>query len=174
MRVSVVPFNREAHLDQTVQVLLRVRAADPSYPPPVDVEATAEAFAGWLLADDVISRWVALSDDRVVGHVALAEAHDYLLDFLGGTEFRELAGEGLCEISKLFVDPDVQRNGAGGALLATALDSAAELDRVAVLAVVAASEAARRLYARSSLTEIGTFDGIHGENHVFIEADGIK
>lgn len=171
MQVHVVPFHQETHLDETVQVLLSVRNSDPTYPPQVDVNYGAELFAEWLLKGEVISRWVAVADGDVVGHVAISAPHDYMIRFLSQTSYRTLPADALCEIVKLFVDPNFQRHGAGRLLLSHALHSAALLGRVPVLAVVSSSKSARRLYSQSALQEIGTFDGIHGTNYVFINAN---
>lgn len=169
MRLLVERFSHEHHLDDTVRVLLRVRAADPNYPSPVDASPNGSSFTEWLMSGKVIGRWVALLGGRVVGHVALTEPHDYLAQFLAGTAYAGLRSKDLCEVSKLFVDPDSQRSGVGGALLSHMFEVARSLDRVLALAVVSTSDSALRLYSQSALQDIGTFQGIHGTNHVFID-----
>jgi GNAT superfamily N-acetyltransferase len=168
VQLRLVPFTREEHLDATVAALLRVRESDPSYPPPVDVEAGEESFGDWLLADEVESRWAATVDGRVVGHVAVSLPHDYILRFLSTSTESAPPADRLREVVKLFVDPTARRKGTGEALLSRAVTAIREQQRVPVLAVVSSSEAARRLYARNALTELGTFDGVHGRNHVFL------
>ena len=169
MQLQVVPYSPADHLSQTVEMLLNVRRADPTYPPSVDAEFTALAFEHWLIVDKVLARWVALSGTKVVGHIALAEPHDYISSFFSSPQCVAMQHEPLGEIVKFFVDPSQQGRGVGATLLRHTIDSAWELGRQPVLAVVSESRAARRLYARMGLTELGIFDGIHGRNHVFLE-----
>ena len=164
----VVPFDAATHLDAAVEALLRVRAADPTYPPQRDAPATRDAFSAWLLTGDALARWVVLSGPRVRGFVQLTRPHRYMTDFLRSVRYAS-AAEGFAEIGKLFVDPEAQGSGAGTALLRTASRYAWQSGRQPVLAVVATSTAARELYRRRGWRELGSFDGMHGDNRVLVE-----
>lgn len=162
-------FDASEHLGGAAEVLHRVRVETTTYPPPIDAADTPEALAAWLDdGDDYLCRWVATSDGRVAGHVALAKPHDYVLDLLDGLDRGEVAHGGLVEIAKFFVDPKVQERGVGARLFAQALDYAARSMLTPVLAVVSTSTAARRFYGRHGMTEVGQFAGKHGVNHVFV------
>ena len=163
MAFDILPFHHSAHFNELVDILFRVRTADPTYPPAQDADASVESFGSWLLQGPVIERWVAVVDGRVVGHVALADAHSYLTNYLDDPTL-----DGLCEVNQLFVDSEMRGHGTGLLLVEHVLAAAAELQRPVGLAVVAESLAARRLYARSGLTEVGAFEGRHGTNYVFL------
>ncbi len=168
MRVAVVPFIARNHLRETVAVLHRVRAADPTYPPSADAEDNASSLASWLLSDDanLLSRWVAIIDNRVVGHVSIAEPHDYILKFFQSTQYAAVASDQLGEVAKFFVDPLAQRSGVGSRLLSRACEVTIAGGRSPVLAVMDTSVSARSFYAREGMEELGLFNGVHGINHV--------
>lgn len=158
------------HLDETIQVLLRVREANPTYPPPLDPDSGVAPFTEWLLKDETICKWVAVADGKVVGHVALSNAHEYILSFLASTEHKNLQADNLCEVTKLFVDPLAQGTGVARRLLLHALSSAVALSRIPTFAVVAGSEAAKKALDESPYEEAGAFNGIHGINYVFLRS----
>jgi GNAT superfamily N-acetyltransferase len=168
MDVELEPFNATEHLGGAAEVLHRVRAATKTYPPPVDADDTPASFSAWLDdGEDYLGRWVAVREGRVIGHVSVVEPHDYILRFLGTLDVGTVRRRGLVEITKFFVDPDVQRGGVGSRLFARALDFATGSELTPVLAVVSTSTDARRFYGREGMTEVGQFEGRHGTNHVF-------
>lgn len=166
--MRVVPFEPDAHLEQTVAVLLRVWAADPGYPPRRSARATPDSLKRWLEDDGELQRFAATVDGTVAGHVMVAAPHRYLTDHLAGINYKPLA-QGMAEIGKLFVDPLRQRLGIGAALLDAALEGAWSADRQPALAVLAPSTAARSLYKARGMLERGTFNGRDGVNHVFVD-----
>jgi len=169
--VAVIPFVAEVHLEETVQVLMRVRQADPTYPPQadVDVDETAESFSSWLMEAPALSRWVAIVDGHVAGHVMVGGAHDYLITHLRSFGFRSKGSKGIVEVGKVFVDPLRQRLGIGASLLATARSFSWARGLQPCLAVVVTSYDAIRLYQREGLIIQGRFFGLHGENLVLAD-----
>lgn len=169
MDVAVVPFVASDHLRETVAVLHRVRAADPNYPPPTDAEDSPTSLSRWLLDEggSYLSRWAALVGDRVVGHVSVSLPHDYILKFLRSIEYQLTKIDQLCEVTKFFVDPTVQRLGVGSRLFFQACQFASQERRTPVLAVVDTSVDARHFYRHSGMEDLGVFEGFHGTNHVF-------
>lgn len=166
--MRVVPFEPEAHLEQTVAVLLRVWAADSGYPPRRSARATPDSLKQWLEDDGVLQRFAATVDGTVAGHVLIAVPHHYLTRHLAGIGYEALA-QGMAEIGKLFVDPLHQRLGIGAALLDAAVEGAWNAGRQPALAVLAPSTAARSLYKARGMLERGTFEGRDGVNHVFVD-----
>lgn len=169
MSITIEPFVPRLHLDPLVRVLMKVRDRDPSYPPPIDVAHSAEAFRSWLTDEDALARWVAVDDGIVAGHVMVVKAHDYLEDYLRGIDYRARAENGFAEVAKVFVDPDFQRRGIAARLLNTGVGDAWTRDMQPALAVVETSTAAIRLYTREGLVQLGTFDGRHGVNIVMVD-----
>lgn len=170
--VRVVPFTVREHRGAFVDVLLRVRGGNPTYPPPNDAAHTPIAFADWLCADVALSRWVAMVGPHVVGHVQLTPPHRYLTDYLATMPDDPYRDVSLAEIGKLYADPNYSQHGVGSALLAHARTQASASDRAPVLAVVDTSEAAYRLYRRAGMSEVGSFAGIHGLNHILVDTVG--
>jgi GNAT superfamily N-acetyltransferase len=166
--LAVVPFSADEHLGETIEVLLRVRAADPTYPPPADVDKNAESFGAWLLNTPDFGRWVALVDGQVAGHVVVTGAHAYLSNHLSAVGYKPRATNGIAEVAKLFVDPSRQHQGVGSALFATACAFAWDRGMQPALAVVVTSYDAVRFYQREGMRDIGSFSGTHGENRVLV------
>jgi hypothetical protein len=52
--VETAPFGVGEHLHGAVEALLRLCRAEGLYPPQRDVEADPEAFAGWLMSEEVL------------------------------------------------------------------------------------------------------------------------
>lgn len=167
--IEVVPFRPGVHLQGAVEALLRLRRTEGLYPPRRDVNATPGDFAFWLLSEDVLRRWVALVEGQVAGHISITAPHPYLTGALEGMGQVPAAPNGVCEVSKFFVDPAVQGRGVGAALFDSALRFARREGLQPALAVVDTSLAARRFYAHHGMTEAGSFQGIHGENFVFVD-----
>ena len=171
MTTIIENFSADEHLAQVVTVLADVRDADPTYPPPADVGPTRGALREWLLRDEAIGRWVALLRDGVGGYVQLTAPHAYLLKHLEGRGYIPLARGGIAEVSQLFVSPRAARQGVGTRLFRHACEVAWAHDLQPALAVVSSSAHAVRLYTREGMRQIGTFDGVHGENHVFVDEE---
>ena len=167
--LHVTRFRPETHLQGAVEALLRLRRAEDLYPPRAEVKATPRDFAYWLLAEGVLGRWVALVDGQVAGHISLTAPHPDLADTLADLEQASPAPSGICEVSKFFVNPAVQRKGAGTALFNAALRFARSQDLQPALAVMDTSLAARRFFAHHGMTEAGSFRGIHGKSFVFVD-----
>jgi GNAT superfamily N-acetyltransferase len=165
MVFRVVPFVEDEHREGAVAALLRVRKADPSYPPPQDADPTYESLSSWLQNEPVLARWVAVLNGSVTGHVQVSAAHKYLLDHLA-TDLARCRP--FAEIGKLFVAPDTQNVGIGTALLYRACEFAVSQGMRPALAVLPTSVAAIRLYRRSGMECAGTFIGVHGENLVML------
>lgn len=103
----------------------------------------------------------------MIGHISSTKPHAYIENFLSGVDPVAAEAFELGEISKLFVDPLVQRSGAGALLLSAVNESIVNMNRTPVLAVIDTSVYARKLYSKQGMTELGSFKGIHGVNHVF-------
>lgn len=169
MTMTIVPFYGMSHMYETVQSLLKVREHDATYPPPVDADHNAGDFIQWLMNEETLGRWVAILDGDVVGHISLTKAHDYLTGALDSMGYESLSENGFCEISKFFVDPNVQGHGVGAELFAHVLREAWTLGFQPALAVISSSHAARRFYDHKGMLEVGSFHGVHGENFVFVD-----
>jgi GNAT superfamily N-acetyltransferase len=92
----------------------------------------------WLTPDDGLGCWVAVSDGRVVGHVALTTN-----------------GADGAAVERLFVDPKATRAGIGRQLLDHCVTTAAQLGRKLSLEVVDNRGAAVTLYRRAGWRETG-------------------
>lgn len=118
-------------------------------------------YANWLTTNDTPVRYqtVATLNGRVIGHAAVCDPHDYLAG---------VGGPSALEVSRLFVDPVAQTSGLGRALLARAVRYVTDTGGVPVLAVLAGSVPAIRLYEQTGWVEVGRFDGVQGENVVMV------
>ncbi|MCC3292498.1 GNAT family N-acetyltransferase [Arthrobacter sp. zg-Y1110] len=168
LSINVAPF-RDEHIRPAAEALLRVRIADPTYPPPRDTPATVPAFEDWLMAEQTLGRWVAEVDGLTAGHISLTRAHRYLTDALAILGFASTSANGYCEISKFFTDPLHQGHGVGAELFEEALAAGRSSGYQPALAVIDTSYAARRFYAARGMREAGSFSGVHGINHVFVD-----
>lgn len=171
VNVVISNFVPALHTAAAVEILLHVRDVDPTYPPPIDVAYGSEPFREWLMDTPMLGRWVATIGGEVIGHIAVTEAHSYLLEFLKQEAYAAVRETKLAELTKLFVDTRGQHRGIGQLLLHHALAFTRESHRTALLAVIKTSTAARRLYERNHLTLLGDFTGTHGVNYVY--ADGV-
>jgi GNAT superfamily N-acetyltransferase len=101
----VIDVRHAAHFPQCVEVLSAVYAHN-SYP----VYWPADPVV-WLQGADALGAWVALDGDTILGHVGLKQSA--LAD-----------GREVGEIFRLYVDPRIQGQGVGRALLNYAVDQA--------------------------------------------------
>jgi [ribosomal protein S18]-alanine N-acetyltransferase len=130
--VTLIRERGEQDLDICVRLLRAVHQV-AGYPVnwPVDPRR-------WLTPEDGLGCWVAVRDERVVGHVALTAN-----------------GPDGVSVERLFVDPEATRAGIGRQLLDHSVKAAAELGRKLSLEVVDNRGAAERLYRRAGWLETG-------------------
>lgn len=124
---QIIEF-QETHTPSAVEGLLKIRQADPTYPPPHDADDTVEDFTSWLFNDSPVFRFAAICGDVVAGHISAVPAHDYLLNYCAQQNYISDKPKGLAEISKFFVNPDYQKHGVGGLLFAHAFQILREHD----------------------------------------------
>lgn len=136
-------------LDELVEVATRVHAVDgyPMFLPGGDV-------GRFLTRPEAAAAWVAVVDDRVVGHVSLHDTSSPPVTDLVASRFPD---EPAVYVARLFVDPTMRRRGAGRRLVAHAVQAARVMGRSPFLDVVEtpASAAAHRLYEQDGWLEIG-------------------
>lgn len=166
--LRIVDFNK-THTSSAVAGLLKVRETDPTYPPPHDADATTEDFTSWLFNDAPVFRFVAVDGDVVAGHISVVPAHDYLLNYCAKQNYVSDKPNGLAEISKFFVNPYYQKHGVGDLLFTHAFNVLREHHYQPALAVISTSTKAIRFYRKHGMQELGSFEGIHGKNFVFVD-----
>ncbi|WP_371405067.1 N-acetyltransferase family protein [Kribbella sp. NBC_00662] len=105
--------------------------------------------ARWLSPDSALGYWVAVVDDRVVGHVVLTAVRDH------------------AEVERLFVDPTATGKGIGRQLLQHCVTTAAALNRELSLEVVDNRGPAVHLYRRAGWLETGRTPIDWGGEHAF-------
>lgn len=126
----------------------------------------------WLLEESGGERWVANVDGKVAGHVQLVPLHAYLASRLEVLNHEHSRAADMLEVVKLFVDPLRAGHGIGTALLSRARAAAWAQGKQPILAVLASSGRAIGFYERAGLRLLGSFDGIHGVNFVFVDDSG--
>jgi len=93
------------------------------------------------------------ADDRALGCVAL----------------RPIAGEGVCEMKRLYVEPKARGSGLGGALIAAVIESARTAGyREMRLDTLPTMAAARAMYARAGFREIAPYYSTPIEGTIFL------
>lgn len=131
---------------------------------PVILLADMEA---WAAGSGVIESWVAVESDggsgggtgeRVVGHVALAEAEPGDAATLQWLDATEVPVHRLGVVRRLVVHRDAHGAGLGAALLAQAVDAAHARGLWPVLDMADNLDAASRLYERAGFERIGAYD----------------
>jgi GNAT superfamily N-acetyltransferase len=163
-RAFILPYNKD-HKESLIDSLEAVRGSERLYPPTQDITGERNSLDKWLFNSKPFTRLTGLLNGRPVGHVSVEPAHDYLTNFLA-LNFE--SDTSFAEIGKLFVDPRAAGSGIGRMLLEESIKAAEKAELRAALAVVETSLAARRLYSKTGMTEVGTFVGVHGVNHVFV------
>ena len=96
--------------------------------------------------------WVAVVEDRVVGHVSVSAPDDELRPVFG----RALGSDRLALLTVLFVALESLGSGAGARLHDVAVAWIRDTDRVPVLDVVSTHERAVAFYRRRGWREIGS------------------
>jgi GNAT superfamily N-acetyltransferase len=143
---------RERHdndFDQLVAVAARVRAVD-QYP----IILPDGDFNRFLTRPKPLAAWVAVRDERLVGHVALnAETSRPVMELVAGltTELPPVY------VARLLVDPGARREGVGRTLLEHARRAAVDSGHSPLLDVVDTPDttAAISLYRRDGWEEVG-------------------
>lgn len=138
---------REEDLQGLVHLVARVRDLD-GYPPFLP----GNDFHSFLTEPAPLASWVADSDNRVVGHVALnGETHP---GAIAVARDAGVAGD-LGVVARLFVDPAVRRRGYGKLLLERAVGEAVSQGRAPILDVQATAASAIALYRSDGWQELG-------------------
>lgn len=136
-------------LDACAALLREVHAAD-SYPrklPPDPVR--------WLVMQKELAAWVALSDERILGHLALRSTDEGpMWPAWRGANSVEV--DRLAVVTRFFVDPNTRNAGVGGALLDLAQDHAAASGLQLVLEVGVQNRDAVSVYDRRGWRRVGT------------------
>jgi GNAT superfamily N-acetyltransferase len=137
---------RDTDLDELVSLTTRVETVDnyPGYLPDGD-------FVRFLTRPTPLAAWVAVRDERIVGHVALN-------DRTSSPVMELVARDDAAYVARLLVDPDIRRAGIGRQLLDHARRAAVALGRTPFLDVVDrdAAAAAIALYRNEGWEEIGS------------------
>ncbi len=160
--MEVVNYDERLHLEELTNVAYLMRHSETAYPPHEFCGESKPEVNEWLKNCHSHTRWVAVNDNKVIGHISLAKPEDYLSKFLHEHSFHSEFDE----VSKFFVHPEYRKTGAGRLLFAHALASS---PIPKALAVLAGSIAARKFYVHHGMTEIGIYHGISGVNHIFGE-----
>jgi GNAT superfamily N-acetyltransferase len=112
--------------------------------------------AAWLTPAGFLAAWVALRDERIVGHMALAEEDEN--------------GRPEAELKRLFVAPAARGTGVARALIDVALRECERLGRIPMLQVRDGERNAIALYERTGWERVDsyrlTWPGSQGEQLV--------
>ncbi|MFJ4784430.1 GNAT family N-acetyltransferase [Streptomyces sp. NPDC088794] len=130
-----------ADLPGAAAALTEVHATD-GYP----VEGVARPEA-WLWSDDVLASWIAETDRRIVGHVAVMRPNgeDGVSLWTGQSGADE---QHIGVLARLFVVREARQHALGERLVRAAMDYGLSTNRRLVLDVMAKDSAAIRLYER--------------------------
>ncbi|MCX4881585.1 MULTISPECIES: GNAT family N-acetyltransferase [unclassified Streptomyces] len=162
--IVIRPFE-DGDLPGAAAALTDVYATD-GYP----VEGVARPEE-WLRSDNVLASWVAETEQRIVGHVAVMRPHGE-----GAVSvWAEQSGDDECVgvLARLFVVRDARRHSVGEQLVRTAMDYGLGRSRRLVLDVMVKDAAAIRLYERLGWLSTGQVahhygDGQHIEAVCFV------
>lgn len=141
----------ETDISQLSDILLLVHDVD-GYP----VEGVSDPRA-WLTLKNMLHAWVAIHNNRIVGHVgiSLPSAYDSAAGILH--EDFGIPLESIGVVQRLFVSPLVRNLGIGSELLETAMEYVKKYQRSLVLDVMEKDRAAIRAYKKHGWLEIGRF-----------------
>jgi GNAT superfamily N-acetyltransferase len=136
-----------ADADDLLTLALEVHRCD-GYP-----RFLPDDLAGFITASQQDEAWVAESDGRIVGHVALH--HAAVSPMLPAAQRATgLSPDRLAMLARLLVAPTVRRQGVAQQLIAVATQHAQALGRRVVLDVVKEADTAIRLYERLGWTRL--------------------
>src|SRR5262245_29264225 len=127
-------------------------------------------FRGFLVARDALGAWVAVIEDRVVGHVALHRRSTRAVMRLA-TSATGVKSDGLGVVARLFTAPSERGMGLGRALLDHATEEARARGMVPILDVWTELGPAIALYESAAWERLGTVtldapDGMRVDEHV--------
>jgi GNAT superfamily N-acetyltransferase len=144
-----VRARRNDDLDELVTIAARVSAADG-----YSIFFPDRDFARFLTRPKPVAAWVAVRDERIVGHVALnVETSRPVMALVA-----KLAPErSALFVARLLVDPEARREGVGRNLLEQARRAAVESGHCPMLDVVETpkAEPAMSLYRGDGLEKVG-------------------
>lgn len=171
--VTIEKYEPTVHYNQLLECLEELQASKSSYPPRNVITNLQPTAAEWLQDDGGESlRFVALLEEKVVGHISIAAPYDYLVNFLQTADYinEEKTADSYVEIGTFFVSPSAQKHGIGHKLFARIQEEANTLGKTTALAVVEShdSNKATALYERHGMENIGYFNGTHGKNLIFV------
>lgn len=152
-----VKIRRREHKDlpACVKVLERVYDQD-GY--PVQGTAQAESF---LSNEDITLAWVAVIDNKIVGHVAMGRAK--ISDLSVALWRKTHQDDAIAVLERLFVDPDSRGSGVAAKLVQAAVAWGAQEGTRLVLYALAKDIAAARLYERLGWAHFGTATYRYGD-----------
>lgn len=136
----------------------------PVYLPDDDVLA-------FVVSGQALDGWVATSDGRVVGHVALHVRSTPGVIALAASQLGVEASR--CGVvARLLVDPELRRTGLGRALLDHATSECRQRQLVPILDVVDGTDPAIALYERAGWRRLGAVsftlpDGSELREHIY-------
>ncbi|WP_328581432.1 GNAT family N-acetyltransferase [Streptomyces sp. NBC_00370] len=139
------------------KALVEVHATD-GYP----VEGVEDPEA-WVRPSGVVQAWVAVADDRVVGHVAITRPQGEDAVALWRERSAE-DDESIGVLARLFVVREARKRATGEALMRAAMDYAADHSMRLALDVMTKDSAAIRLYERLGWQNIGEATHHYGRN----------
>lgn len=116
----------------------------------------------WLSPEGLLSAWVAVADDRIVGHVAVTRPAEEEAVTLW-TEHNATAPGNVGVLARLFVLPEVRKQSVGEHLVRAAVEYAGRRSLRLVLDVMAKDRSAIRLYERLGWQQIGNITHHFGQ-----------
>jgi len=152
---------QDADRAKLIAAAQRQFASDDDYPL---APAVGEDIADWLFKDIGARRWVAVADNKVIGHMQVTPAHDYFAK--GGAELAALLPD-LLEIGKLFVLADYRNMGVATALIEVAINEAGAAGKSIILATFPHLTKAIALYRDLGFRCIGAFPGKYVQNVIY-------
>ena len=140
-----------------LDTFLHIQRASGGWFPPTQRDTGTPGMRQWLEAPAYVARWVAVADQRVVGHVGVAAPGPDVIEAVDA-----LGISPALEVVRMGVDPAVRQGGVGDALLRHAMAFIEENGARGVLAVLHQQKAAKRLYDRHGWRQVGAILGRSG------------
>ncbi|WP_226483789.1 GNAT family N-acetyltransferase [Streptomyces parvulus] len=145
--VTVRPFSDD-DLTGAAEALVEVHETD-GYP----VEGVDDPEA-WIKSEDVLAAWIAESDGRIVGHVAVMKPQGEAAADLWVKQSGDDMGH-VGVLARLFVVQSARKQAAGRQLMEAAVSHARDHGLRLVLDVMVKDASAIRLYERLGWRKIG-------------------